>query len=528
MEKLNLGRLIQLDLREYWEREDTHFTPWLAEEENISLLSDAIEIELEVQDQEARVGPFRADILCRNTSDDTLVLIENQLEKTDHSHLGQLLTYASGLDAVTLVWVVQTFTEEHRAALDWLNRITDEKFHFFGLEIELWSIGGSDAAPKFNVVAKPNDWSKTVKEAADTVRSKLTPWKQTQLEIWRAFGSYLEKHKIDFKPPKPSASLWMGYGVGKSGAALVVSFTKTEAFVHIQLNNTFHPEWFAALQNNRSEIEASLGFSLDWQERAAMKHAYIVTKRNADMVDQDKLKALKNTGPSDVRILSNARCLSEGVDVPSLDGVAFIDPKNSQVDIIQAVGRAIRLSKNKSVGTIVLPVFIRVGEDAEEMIEASSFQSVWWVLNALKAHDKALVDQLDAIRTEMGRKGASKVRKNTVQKIIVDLPATVGKPFSETLHTYLVEQTTASWSFRYGELLAFYERFSHCRVPSSWFENKQLAKWVSVWSSALGTLGHVCSFMASASAIVSPVSLNAAPNYHRRNRGSLWITQVGR
>ena len=161
-----LGRLEKVDLREYWKREDTHFTPWLAQEENISLLGDTIDMELEVQGQEANVGPFRADVLCRNTADDTLVLIENQLERTDHTHLGQLITYAAGLDAVTLVWVVQRFTEEHRAALDWLNRITDDDFHFFGLEIELWQIGDSVAAPKFNLVAKPNDWSKSVRDAA--------------------------------------------------------------------------------------------------------------------------------------------------------------------------------------------------------------------------------------------------------------------------------------------------------------------------------------------------------------------------
>ena len=287
MNSPKLGRLTKLDLREYWEREDTHFPPWLAEEENISLLSDAIEIELEVQDQEARVGPFRADILCRNTSDDTLVLIENQLERTDHTHLGQLLTYASGLDAVTLVWVVQAFTEEHRAALDWLNRITDEKFHFFGLEIELWSIGGSDAAPKFNVVAKPNDWSKTVKEAADTVRSKMTPWQQTVVKIWGAFGGYIEENKIDFKSPKPSASLWMGYGVGRTGAGLIVSFTKIEAIVHVQIDNSLHPDWFSSLEANQSEIENSLGFQLEWEKREDKKYAYVLIKRSTDMTDPE-------------------------------------------------------------------------------------------------------------------------------------------------------------------------------------------------------------------------------------------------
>jgi hypothetical protein len=287
MDKPKLGRLKRLDLREYWEREDTHFTPWLAEEENILLLSKDIGIELEVQDQEARVGPFRADILCRNTADDSLVLIENQLEKTDHTHLGQLLTYAAGLDAVTLIWVVQSFTEEHRATLDWLNRITDEKFHFFGLEIELWSIGESDAAPKFNVVAKPNDWSKTVKEAAETVRSKLTPWQETQVTFWSAFGAYLEEQNINFKSPKPAATSWVGYGIGKSGSGLIVSFTKTEAIVHVQIDNTVHPIWFDLLHENRNDIETKLGFPLEWEERKDMKYAYIMTKHNVDMTAQD-------------------------------------------------------------------------------------------------------------------------------------------------------------------------------------------------------------------------------------------------
>jgi hypothetical protein len=285
MDKSKLGRLRKLDLREYWEREDTHFTPWLAEEENIACLSEKIEIELEVLDQEARVGPFRADILCRNTSDDTLVLIENQLEKTDHTHLGQLLTYASGLDAVTLIWIVQNFTEEHRAALDWLNRITDEKFHFFGLEIELWSIDGSVAAPNFNLVAKPNDWSKTVKEAADNVRSSLSPWQEMQASYWKSFGQYIEANNVGFKAPKPSSGLWMGYGIGRSGSGLIVSFTKTEAIVTVEINNNAFPEWFSNLQDNRSAIESELGFSLIWEEREEKKYAHLQCKRDANMTE---------------------------------------------------------------------------------------------------------------------------------------------------------------------------------------------------------------------------------------------------
>ena len=133
-----LGRLEKIkNIRDIWDTEDRDFTPWLAEEGNISLLGEAIGLSLEVEAQEKSVGPFRADILCKDTADDSWVLIENQLERTDHKHLGQLMTYASGLKAVTIVWISTNFTEEHRSSLDWLNQITDDSFNFFGLEIEL-------------------------------------------------------------------------------------------------------------------------------------------------------------------------------------------------------------------------------------------------------------------------------------------------------------------------------------------------------------------------------------------------------
>src|SRR6516164_3926241 len=118
-----LGKLERVDVRRVWANEAGGFTPWLAQDENITLLGEAIGIELDVEAQEKAVGPFRADILCKDAATDNWVLIENQLERTDHTHLGQLLTYAAGLDAVTIVWVSPNFTEEHRATLDWLNKI---------------------------------------------------------------------------------------------------------------------------------------------------------------------------------------------------------------------------------------------------------------------------------------------------------------------------------------------------------------------------------------------------------------------
>ncbi len=162
----NLSRLEKVDLRDVWKTEAGDFTPWLAREENIALLGNAIGIDLEVEAQEKNVGPFRADILCKDTISENWVLVENQLERTDHVHLGQLLTYAAGLNAVTIVWIADRFTDEHRAALDWLNEITDSSFNFFGLEVELWRIGDSPIAPKFNIASKPNDWTKTVGRAA--------------------------------------------------------------------------------------------------------------------------------------------------------------------------------------------------------------------------------------------------------------------------------------------------------------------------------------------------------------------------
>jgi superfamily II DNA or RNA helicase len=193
----------------------------------------------------------------------------------------------------------------------------------------------------------------------------------------------------------------------------------------------------------------------------------------------DKLKALDGYGRG---ILTNARCLAEGVDVPSLDGVAFIDPKGSKVEIIQAVGRAIRKVRGVSVqkkGTIVLPVFIEAGDDPEIAIEASNFKPVWDVLNALRAHDDVLADTLDQYRTNMA-KNASQNREQISDKVIFDMPTSVGVEFSAALRTVIVEATTAPWEFCYGLLENFKVREGHCLAPRGHLEfDFNLGNWVS-------------------------------------------------
>jgi superfamily II DNA or RNA helicase len=197
-----------------------------------------------------------------------------------------------------------------------------------------------------------------------------------------------------------------------------------------------------------------------------------------------KLDQLKALGANERGVLSNARCLSEGVDVPSLDGVAFIDPRSSQVDIIQAVGRAIRLSPDKTQGTIVLPVFIAAGENADDIIEASHFKPIWDVLNALKAHDDMLADELDQLRTELGRKSGSSFSIGKFNKITIDLPSTVDASFGNALRTYLVDQVTESWSERYGQLIAYKESNGDCNVPFQRASISALSTWCSTQRSA--------------------------------------------
>jgi predicted helicase len=196
---------------------------------------------------------------------------------------------------------------------------------------------------------------------------------------------------------------------------------------------------------------------------------------------RQKLKRLKNVGKDESGLLSNARCLSEGVDVPALDGVAFIDPRSSEIDIIQSVGRAMRLSENKTMGTIVIPVFIEQTDDAEKALEASEFKPIWDVLEALKSHDNRLSDELDQLRIELGAKRRRSVGGGDLTRIVFDLPTSVNEDFAQSLRVHLVTQTTESWLFWYGVLETFVKEQGHCRVPVTYNSNDgdQLGHWAA-------------------------------------------------
>ncbi len=286
--KIILGRLEKVDLSTYWREEDTEFTPWLAQAENIKMLGDATGMELEVVSQGQSVGSFRADVLCRDTATDRWVLVENQLAATDHHHLGQLLTCAAGLKAVTVIWVASDFTAEHRATLDWLNQITQDEFHFFGLEIELWRIGESAFAPKFNVVSQPNEWSRTVAIAQD---EGLSEAQRQNLAFWGGLCEQLDRRGSIVKPGDPTTKSYMSFAVGRAGFRLYASVDKDSQCLTVELllSDEDAKPYFHLLKEEREEIESEIGVSLEWDDLTA-DNEYSIYRAfpDADPADRER------------------------------------------------------------------------------------------------------------------------------------------------------------------------------------------------------------------------------------------------
>ena len=280
---LTLSTLEKIDLRMYWEDEASDFTPWLAQ--NLALLGDAIGMDLELEGKEMNVGRFKADILCKDTTSDAWVLIENQLEHTNHKHLGQLMTYAAGLDAANIVWVAQRFTDEHRAALDWLNRITTDGFHFFGLEVELWRIGKSDVAPKFNVVCQPNDWAKGITRASV---SGLTTTEQLQSEYWQGFNEHLLQGKSKLKLQIGHVTHRVSISIGKGGFKLEarINTKSNNIAVALVLRHQYAKDYFSQLLESKTLIEEEIDKSLIWQKLEGKKRSQIKLELNNTLLSQ--------------------------------------------------------------------------------------------------------------------------------------------------------------------------------------------------------------------------------------------------
>lgn len=261
-----LGKLERIPLRKAWAHEAGEFTPWLAQADNLTLLAESLGLsELELVGTEHPVGDFKVDILC--TDDGGKVIIENQLEKTNHTHLGQILTYAAGVGARKVIWLAEAFRTEHVAALEFLNQHTTDELDFFAVEIELWRIGDSPMAPSFNVVVKPNDWAKTGQQNAKAAAT-TTPTKQRQLKFWTGWQAWLQAKGSTLRTQKPLPQHWTNIALGRSGIHLAATVNSRESRVgmEVYINHENSKSMFKQLQTHQVEIDAALGAKLEWME----------------------------------------------------------------------------------------------------------------------------------------------------------------------------------------------------------------------------------------------------------------------
>lgn len=284
---MNLGRIEQVELREIWKHEATNFTNWLAKPENLNLLSEEIDIELSLIDTEYNVGRFNVDIFAEELGADRKVIIENQLERTDHDHLGKLITYASGLDAEIIIWIVKDVLEEHQQAIDWLNENTDEKINFFAIRMEVWKIENSLPAPKFHIISKPNNWTKSVKQSVQ--KTALTETKLLQLKFWDSFKQYATDNHLNLRLRKTGPQHWYDLSFGRTDChlALTINSQKRELACEVYIPNS--KETYSQFHNNKVEIDNALN-QLEWMELPTKKASRIKKKTKGDFTKESKWK----------------------------------------------------------------------------------------------------------------------------------------------------------------------------------------------------------------------------------------------
>lgn len=277
----SLGRLTAVPAREVWPHEAHDFTPWLLG--NVDVLSDLLGMDLVLDVAEHPVGGFSLDLLGRDEANDRKVIVENQLETSDHAHLGQLLTYAAGTDPSTVVWVTTGFRPEHRAALDWLNEHTDEDTRFFGVEIKVVRIGDSEPAPAFDLVAQPNDWGKQVKAATHgglgLGAGEVTGKGRLYWDFWEEVRTRIQAEHPGWSRARTStASSWFNMALGTTGVVMSMAFTRDGLVVQIAFESpdaALNLRRFDALRQRQETFEAAVGLPLVWNEMDGRKGAKI-------------------------------------------------------------------------------------------------------------------------------------------------------------------------------------------------------------------------------------------------------------
>lgn len=257
-----LGRLKEVDIRELWAHEQYNFSNWLAKEENIELLNETVGLTLTDIDKEVYVGSYRCDLVAVDETTDVKIIIENQLDSTDHDHLGKIITYASGLDANVIIWIVKEAREEHKSAIEWLNNNMAKEISFFLLEIKAYRIGDSLPAPMFKVVEKPNDFIKSNKSVKDGDLSKT---QAERLNFWTEFNRVVTENGKPFNVRKATTDHWYDVAIGTSDAHISITLVNKDGTIGVELYVRDCKDLFDNLYEHKEEIENKLGFNMHWE-----------------------------------------------------------------------------------------------------------------------------------------------------------------------------------------------------------------------------------------------------------------------
>lgn len=260
---MKLGKLKEIKLREIWKHEQYDFSDWLAREENINELGNALGLTLTDVETEKLVGSYRCDILCKDEITGKVVLIENQLEPTNHDHLGKILTYASGLEASVIVWIVESARQEHASAIEWLNKNMNSDISFFLMELHAYQIGESLPAPYFKIIEQPNDFAQQIKSL--TKHEDLSGRFGKRLEFWTMFNEVLEQRGLPFNKRKPTTDHWYDFAIGSSKCHLCCSLVNKSGFVRVEMWINDSKEQYDHFFANKDEIENVIGHKLLWQ-----------------------------------------------------------------------------------------------------------------------------------------------------------------------------------------------------------------------------------------------------------------------
>ena len=284
---VDLGQIKKVRMHDLWKHEEQEFTPWLAAEENIKRLADALGLELEVEGVEVPVGPFSADVLAKDVSGN-YVLIENQFGKTNHDHLGKLLTYAATLNVNAIVWLAERFTDEHRKAMEWLNEHTSEDLSLYAVEVEVWQIDNSKPALRFNVLSQPTE----ITRQATAIKSAgpITETRKLQLEFWKLFRQRLLEQKILSSAQSARPQYWFNVSLGRSNIHLSVIANAWDGRigVRVYLQSKVADIALPQLEAQRVAIEAEIGEPLKWNPYPEKLDKIIVLDREADLNDRGR------------------------------------------------------------------------------------------------------------------------------------------------------------------------------------------------------------------------------------------------